>query len=291
MTRPALRAAAVLGLAVLTAACAQRPSGSDAGSPGPSEVPRPPAEGLVLEVAHSGGFVTPETTYARLPLVAVYADGRVITQGPTVAVHPGPAMPNLQVAQIDPGRVEELLQHAVDAGVGDQRIDYGMPPVADVPDTRFTAVTAEGPRTSTVYAMQAGLFPEDAELPGLTEEQVAARAQLQDLLDELTGLGAESSRAYEPEEIAAVVSRNYPAGASPDDVATWPGPPLPGLELSTGLEIHCVVAGTDDVEAVLEAAAGATTATVWRNPDGGRWAVSLRPLLPHETGCADLGGS
>jgi hypothetical protein len=86
----------------------------------------------------------------------------------------------------------------------------------------------------------------------------------------------------------AVVGTDFAAGATSDDVATWPGPPLPGDELRTGLDLYCVAAEGEAADAVLDAAADATVETVWKNPDGGRWALTLRPLLPHETGCADL---
>ena len=291
MTRISRRAVALLGAALLTAGCAAQAGGASAGggSAAPSttaEAALPDDGGLVLQVAYSGGFLPLRARYARLPLVSVYADGRVITEGPVAAVHPGPALPNLQVAQIEPAQVQELARRALDAGVGREG-DYGRPPVADMPDTLITVVTAEGTRTSEVYALEEGLFPEDREVPGVTEEQVAARGQLQDLVDELSALGGDS-RAYRPEAVAAVVGTDVAAGASPDDVATWPGPPLPGDPLGTGTDPSCVVAGEETVEAVLEAAAEATTDTVWQNPDGGRWAVTLRPLLPHETGCADL---
>jgi hypothetical protein len=285
------RAGVLLGATLLTAGCAAQAGGGSAPSPSSSapevDAQLPDDGGLVLQVAYSGGFVPPQVTYTQLPLVSVYADGRVITEGPVIAIYPGPALPNLQVSTMPTERVEELVQQALDAGVGEQ-FDYGMPPVADVPNTRFTVVTADGTETTEVYALQRGLFPEGEAVPGLTEDQTAARAELQGLVDELTGLGGESSQAYEPESIAAVASTNYPPGATPDDIATWPGPPLPGDELSTGSELYCVVARDEAVDAVLEAAADATAETVWQNPDGGRWALTLRPLLPHETGCADL---
>ena len=39
---------------------------------------------------------------------------------------------------------------------------------------------------------------------------------------------------------------------------------------------------------MLDAAAAANAATPWVTPDGTRWSVLLRPLLPDESGCADL---
>ena len=88
--------------------------------------------------------------------------------------------------------------------------------------------------------------------------------------------------------VVGVVGPDLAPGATPKDVATWPGPPLPGDQLSTGLELYCVAAEGEAADAVLEAAAKATVETIWKNPDGGRWSVTLRPLLPHETGCGDL---
>jgi NAD(P)-dependent dehydrogenase (short-subunit alcohol dehydrogenase family) len=45
----------------------------------------------------------------------------------------------------------------------------------------------------------------------------------------------------------------------------------------------------DQARAVLDAAGAASAVTPWTTPDGGRWSIALRPLLPDESGCADLG--
>jgi hypothetical protein len=291
MSRPALRAAAVLGLAVLTAACAQRPSGDDAGSPEPSEAPRPPAEGLVLEVGYTGGFVTPQTVAGRLPLAAVYADGRVITNGPVPAIYPGPALPNLQVQQMDDAALADLVQQARDAGIGGDP-DLGQPTVADAPSTRFTLVTDRGTDVLEVYALQEALAPDGEPLPGLSAEEQAAREPLRELVDSLTLPGAPST-AYVPDAVAAVVTAWTPLDdglPAPEPVA-WPGPPLPGDPLDERLGVHCVTAEGEQAQTVLEAARSASAATPWTSEDGDRWSLMLRPLLPHETGCADLVGT
>ena len=143
MTIPRSALAAVLVLAL--AGCAERgttggPSAAPSSAPPSSEAPA--ADGLVLRVEHVGGFVTPTTTAARLPLVSVYADGSVITEGPVVLIYPGPALPNVQVAEIDDAAVQDLVDRALAAGVAETS-DLGMPPVADAPSTRFTLVTAD----------------------------------------------------------------------------------------------------------------------------------------------------
>ena len=286
MVRPAALVATVL----LLAGCASQTDNGPTASPSPMPsggVVLREDGGLVLQVAYTGGgFRTPRVAAAQLPLVSVYANGRVLTEAAVIAVHPGPALPQLQVTEVDPGRVEELAQRAVEVGVG-RGVDYGQPPVADVPATRVTVVTAAGEQTSEAAALQRGLFPEGERIPGLTEDQAAAREELQAFVDELTGLTGDSDELYEPEAVAALVDQEFGPGANPDDVATWPGPALPGDPMTTGGP-SCSLAEGEAVTAVLEAAAGATTDTVWANPDGGRWAVSLRPLLPHEDHCADL---
>jgi hypothetical protein len=279
---------AALALLLLIGACAER--GGDAGDrPAPAD-PGTPGR-LVLQVEYAGGFVTPEMLAGRLPLVSVYSDGRVVAQGPQIAIFPAPALPNLQVWRLGADGVQTVVDRAVAAGVTETG-DLGTPPVADAPATRFTLVTDEGTSVREVEA----LF----ELPdggGLTAEQQAARGELIGLVDVLTSpegpLGATGPEPYPAEAVAAVVT---PWTADPDpefvqpEVA-WPGPALPGEPLEERLGLSCVVARGAETDAVLAAAAGANALTPWLAADGSRWALTLRPLLPHETGCGDLTGS
>ncbi|MGK5114379.1 MULTISPECIES: hypothetical protein [unclassified Geodermatophilus] len=281
----ALRPVALALALLLLAACAQR--GGDAGAPAPS--PAGPGR-LVLLVEHVGGFVTPETTAARLPLVAVYSDGRVIAQGPQIAIYPSPALPNEQVWQLDDDGLRTVVDRAIAAGVTGSG-DLGSPPVADAPATRFTLVTEEGTSVREVQALFE--LPDDS---GLTPEQQATRGELMGLLDVLTApdgpLGASGPETYRPEAVGAVVTA-YTADPEPELVqpeVAWPGPALPGEALDERLGVSCVVARGEEATAVLDAAAGANSLTPWAAADGSRWALTLRPLLPHETGCADLSG-
>ncbi|MFW3172912.1 hypothetical protein [Geodermatophilus sp. CPCC 206100] len=279
----ALRPVAVV-LVLLLGACADR--GGDAGTPGPA------ADGpgrLVLQVEYVGGLVTPETLAARLPLVSVYSDGRVLAEGPQIAIYPSPALPNVLEWQLGADAVDAVVDRAIAAGVTGTG-DLGSPPIADAPATRFTLVTEEG---SAVREVQALFELPDAS--GLTPEQQTTRGELMGLLDVLTApegpLGAEGPEPYRPDAVAAVVT----AAAEPEPELVqpevpWPGPALPGEPLEERLGLSCVVARGAEAAAVLEAAAGANALTPWLAGDGGRWALTLRPLLPHETGCADLSG-
>jgi hypothetical protein len=274
-TTAAVRAASVLVGALVLTACAG--GGGDAAAP---SSPAPLPSGLVLQVAHTGGFTTPEALATRLPLVSVYGDGRVLTQGPQIAVWPAPALPNVQVTRVDDAAVRDLVEHAVEAGVTGTG-DLGEPPLADAPTTRFTLATAEGTTVREVYAL--------AETPdgSVTAEQAEARGRLRDLVDELTGLAAGPAEAYEPQSVAAVV-RPYTGGDPelPQPDVAWPGPGLPGTPLGAGL--GCVTATGQQAADLLAAAASATALTPWVAPDGSRWSVAFRPVLPHESGCADL---
>jgi hypothetical protein len=280
--RPAVAVAVLLGLA----ACGER-GGTATPAPDTSTSERAPVEGLVLRAELVGGFVSPSVTAGRLPLVSVYADGQVLTEGPVAAIYPGPALPNVQEQHIDRGGVQDLVDRAVAAGVT-ETTDLGTPPVADAPSTRFTLVTASGTYVREVPA----LWEAPQEDSGLTPDQQAARAELSDFLTELQGPpeGADST-PYAPTAVAAIATPwvDPQDGLSQPEMA-WPGPALPG-EPSGGLpDTSCVTATGDQAQALLTAAGSANAATPWITADGARWSVAFRPLLPDESGCADLGG-
>jgi hypothetical protein len=275
--RPAVAVAVLLGLA----ACGE-PAGTATPAPATTVVPAA-AEGLVLRVEYTGGFLSPQVLVGRLPIVSVYADGRVVSEGPVEAIYPSPALPNVRVEQIDQGAVQELVDRAMAAGVA-ETTDLGSPPIADAASTRFTVVTASDTYEREVYA----LFETPTEGGELTAEQDAARAKLSDLLTTLTDAAA-PSQEYEADAVAAVVTPwlDPEDGLQQPEVA-WPGPPLPGEPTGGPPEVSCVTATGDQAQAVLDAGRAANSATPWVTEDGTRWTVILRPLLPDESGCADL---
>ncbi|MEV7230154.1 MULTISPECIES: hypothetical protein [Polymorphospora] len=284
-----IRATATLSVLLLTAAaCAQ--GGNDAGGPDPGPVSLE-SDVAAIRVDYTGGFSTPGMIAARLPLIAVYGDGRVITQGPQVMVYPGPALPNLQVQTINANDVDALIERALAAGVG-QATDFGQPPVADAASTRITVTTSDGEKVLEVYALEE--TPEDG--AGLNATQVDARAKVKEFvasLNDLSGtLGAGAVGApqpYVPTAVAAIAEpwvAGDPALPAPPEVA-WPGPALPGKPVGPGLEVGCVSADGEAATKVLSAAGTATSATPWTS-EGKSFTVHLRPLLPDETDCADL---
>jgi hypothetical protein len=284
--RPVLVAAVLLGLA----ACGQGspPPGSPEAST--ASVPGGSAGTLVLQAELTGGFLPPDASAGRLPIASVYADGRVFVVGPTAAIYPPFAWPNLQVVDVGRDRVQELADRALAAGVAETG-DLGMPPLADVPTTRFTLVTATETHVREVYGLT-----ETSGTPGsgLTDAQAAARDELKDLLDELSGLafapdGEPAPEPWNPTAVAAIARPwTEPGDGMTQPEEPWPGPPLPGEPIGPFPDVSCVTAIGDEATAVVEAAQDANMLTPWVTPDGSRWSVLFRPLLPHEVGCDDL---
>nr|MDT0659270.1 hypothetical protein [Micromonospora sp. DSM 115978] len=277
-------------LLVLTAACGQQ--GGDASAlDSESAALSYPDDAVVFRMDHTGGFVTPAMVASRLPAVSVYGDGRVITQGPTTLVYPGPALPNLQVGTISAAEVENLVVQARAVGVGSAS-DLGTPPVTDVPTTRFAVLGDKGVETLEVYALTEG-----ADESGLTADQRAAREKLREFAESLTsdsgplggGVAGEESQPYVPTAVAAIAEPWVGGGdidAQPE--VAWPGPELPGAPLgSADLGLGCVTVTGDEASKLLSAAEQANAATPWTSA-GKQWTVTLRPLLPDETDCADL---
>jgi hypothetical protein len=191
--------------------------------------------------------------------------------------------------RLDADRVQTVVDRAV-AGRRDRHRDLGTPPVADAPATRFTLVTDEGTAVREVEA----LF----ELPGdsgLTPEQQAARGELLGLLDVLTSpepLGATGPSRTRPRRWppSSRRGRRPPTQALVQPEAPGPGRRCPASRCRAGWACPA------------SSPAVPRPAPCWpprrrHHPDAvGRRrrqpvVAALRPLLPHETGCADLGGS
>lgn len=279
--------AAFVPLLLLAAGCG-RPTTDAADGDGGYTFPG--GDTVAVRVDYTGGFVPATYNLTRLPALSVYADGRVISEGPQIMIYPPPALPNIQVQQISSGDVQKLVKLAVDAGVG-KPTDFGTPGVTDLPNTRITVTTTDGVQKTEVYALL-----DDMSHAGLTPAQEGARRKLLDLVSALTDLrttlgaaAVSESTSYQPTRIAAVAMpwQTPGEGVTAGAPVAWPGPALPGASLGEGLGLGCVVT-EKETAAVLTAAAKATSITPWTS-GGKSWTVTLRPLLPDETGCASLG--
>ena len=285
-------AAAAVTMLLLSACAQQTAAGAPSTAPSPDASSAPPVAGaddaLVLRVSSAGGFVPPSAIVGRLPETSVYADGRVIFDGPVRAIYPGPALPNVQWGTISPATLQQLIDKAVAAGVK-QGADFGQPGVADAPTTEVTVQTAAGKQTAGAVALREAR-PDD---PQLSKAQQQARTKLRTFVDELQGLTTKlmssAPQQYKPEILAAIVQPYTEPEGQPGRPLTmeWPGPALPGEKLSPNLELTCAAVTGAQLDAVLAAAKDATANTPWVSA-GKSWSVQLRPLLPEETGCGDL---
>ena len=120
-SRPA-RLAALSVLAIVVIACgggassgtsapSTPPSTTPAASGAPSVAPSPSAATsvLLLKVTSEGGFINPSANLAALPIVAVYADGRIMTPGPVDAIYPGPLLAPVSVRDVGASGAAAIL--------------------------------------------------------------------------------------------------------------------------------------------------------------------------------------
>ncbi|MHB9149684.1 MAG: hypothetical protein ACYC33_06315 [Thermoleophilia bacterium] len=246
------------------------------------------ADALVLRVEVGGGFVPVEAVFTNMPMLSVYGDGRAISQGPIIAIYPGPALPNLQVAKISPAGMQKLLAAAREAGLLEHGVDYGQPAVADGATTTFT-VAAEGEVFETsIYH----LSPDNASDGVLTKDQVALRARVesfQSMLYDLEGrLGDEigPSESFEWQALSILImpadpDRDDPSGIEPR-IVDWPL-----ADLATLGEVHPQTQGRKalitgaDLETLRPLVEQADTLTLWKS-GGSTYSLFLRPLLPDE---------
>ncbi|GAA2345748.1 hypothetical protein [Dactylosporangium salmoneum] len=275
--------------AVLLAASGCAAAGSAADSAG-SAASYAPGD-LVVRVLTGGGFAPVSAAVTQLPEISVYGDGRVVTIGPVPGLYPGPALPNIQVRRISAADVRRLAQRGLAAGVG-RGEDMGVPTnVADAPTTHITVRTASGAATTDVPAM--GI---DSAGDGMTADQRAARERMRQYVEDLRDLPKTLGRnsvgeavPYEPARIAAVATPWQPsADGLPSDppAVEWPSASaLPGDPVPDRTGVNCLAV---EASPVLSAANSANARTPWLS-GGTRWAVEFRPLLPDESGCADLG--
>ncbi len=274
---------AAVAAVLLLGACA-RPAADGAGAD--TGAAPPDGDALVLRVRQEGGFVPPERIVGRIPDVSVYADGRMITQGPQIAIYPGPALPNLQVRQLDEAATGALIDDAFAAGVR-SGADFGTPGVADAPTTRIDVVREGVTSTVSVAALREAM-PDD---PQLTAAQRTSRAKLAAFLTRLDEMAAAPGQQPYRATTLAALARAYDV---PDDglpkqpgPIAWPGPALPGEYLNPNVKIGCVTASGAERDAILAVVKDANQNTPWGS-GGNEYMVTFRPLLPDETGCDDL---
>ena len=284
------RPAALVAIAAVAAACV-----ASAGAAGSTPSPKPvDPDKVIFRVGWEGGFVTPEMLLGRLPTVAVYADGRVITQGPVLAIYPGPFMPNLQERTMSETGLERLIALAREKDLL-KDAHYGFPGIADAADT-VLEINLDGNsyRVSAYALAEAGFDGEIAPAIELEPAEVEGRAALREFLDALMTIPetdyVDQPHAYEFEALrlyvkpADIVENSEFPGEQPpiawplDDLATA------GIAIDNPSVDRCLVVEGADLETVLPLLQSANQLSVFES-EGAVYSLIPQPLYPGESGC------
>ena len=248
---------------------------------------------LVLRVELVGGFVAPDTTFARMPSFTLMGDGTAIETGAQTEIYPGQALPPLIARTISEDGIQVILGAAIAAGLDrDATVgDLGSVGVSDMPTTVFT-LSANG-ETHRVEAYALGMSG-DERPDGMSQGTWAARQALSSFEERLGRLPAwlpeGSIGAETPYDApaAALLVRGYQGdpGLTENPVA-WPlGTGLAGFGSvdPSGGDGRCGTLTGSDWRVLLPAAQDANTLTPWTS-DGRRYAIVFRPLLPDQHDC------
>jgi hypothetical protein len=283
------------------------PSASTVPSAAPSTAPSTAACGvgtwatgardLVLRLTVAGGFVPVGVDLTNVPVISVFGDGTVVTEGVHIMIYPGPLVPTLQAQVLTEPGMRKLLDAAAAAGLLVKDVTYDSHGIADAPTSFFT-LAADG----CTHHVNAYALSESNSTTGLDTATIEARRKLLDfanaLVDLPTLVGAENIRdagVYAPTayRIASRIEAAGPsavASASTQPVVAWPlKTPLRtfGEPLSAGItDTRCGTVDGSDAAALSPLFAQANTETHWSSA-GTQFYLMVRPLLADESGCGN----
>jgi hypothetical protein len=288
-------------VAVLAAACAASTGpASPSASPPPSAVssavpssdPSAPPASMLLKVSSEGGFINPAATLAALPIVTVYADGKIMTPAPIPASDPGPLLPALNVRDVGAEGAAAIL--AAIRTVGLDKPATAGPGVPGDAGTDVFTVVIDGTTTTSRFAGSGPGGP-GVGVGGITggaPERAAAIDLLNRLLDPAETWGANSAPetphtpsgyrifvapASKPDPSAGPTPVRWPLATALDAFGT-PAVPDRGI---AGLRQG--VALGSDADALTPVLQAATTLTAFTSA-GKSYTLYVRPLLPDEAG-------
>ena len=78
-----------------------------------------------------------------VPVISVFGDGTVVTEGVHTMIYPGPLVPTLQTQVLTEAGMRRLLDAAAAAGLLVPDVTYESHGIADAP-TSFFVLTADG---------------------------------------------------------------------------------------------------------------------------------------------------
>lgn len=305
------RGLSVLVVVLVNVGCAapagdrsQVPSGSGISTPSASVTPTapaptssPPPPTLVLRVEDTGGLAPPDWLSANFPAFSLLGDGRVILPAAPTDILSGPALPAIQVRQLNEAGLQAVLDVVSASGQFAASAEWRGADtfVFDAGTTVFTLNSEGRAVTITVYALQT--FPLGEALPDLPPAELAAQLALDQLIEKLTSLDTwmpasawaqPTWQPYLPDTIR-LFARNADADP-PDDSGANQEWPWPTERDATWIDypesddwgiFRCRIATGDDAQVWYAALSTANQPTRFV-ADGQRLQVSVRLLLPDE---------
>jgi len=307
---------ALLVMLLVLAACGASGAGGGSASPPPSVAPSPSGGGgetgsdgqidhpegseAVLAITWAGGMLPESMAVTQVPPLVITGDGRVIMQGMQTLEFPGPALPALIERRLTEDGLQQVLRALEQTNLftGDLELRGMNGIVADANDTIFTVRAAGLESVVTVYAISM-LFPDMDPPPNMSGDELEAYRVLSALHDRLmtldTWLPADAWATdtwvpYQPEAfrlyVRDVTGQPVEGGEPPGQLREWPNDDDPA---AFGAEIASFADGTRC--GVVEGELGATWLaeleeanqnTLWTDGGDRRFAIGVRPLLPHE---------
>jgi hypothetical protein len=267
-----------------------------------------PAAGpsLLLRMESSGGLMPMEYVAVQMPEFSLYDDGSLYRLGPTIAIYPPAALPNLTRMRLSQAGIDAIVEQAKAAGLEhSQSVANTM--VMDAPTTVFT-YNDHG----TMVKTTAGALISDAPIPPDWDEQdTTTYNNLLNLRAFLSGIDGslpegsvlEPDVPIDPERLQIVSFVPDPAQPLASNV---PDPEQPPVEwpLSTPLAdlgapylkmsgeaippMNCAELSGDDLEKVVAASRTGNFTSPWTD-DGVTYGLLMRPLLPDEVSCQSMG--
>lgn len=230
-----------------------------------------------LEVWEGPGFVPIEYSLGRPPRYAVNVGGELYYEGPTIAIFPGPLLPNIQVGQLLAEDLAEIIAGTAATGisqVGEVNIPQPTtgPVIADAPTYEVVLRDRQGSHLLRIEALGSMSH---------TDPRVIAVRELMQRLDQATADTA--AEVYLGERVQVYVSVGpMPPEPSVLNERPWPLPDPPPREDAEGFE--CRVYEGEVATDLLETFADANHGTRW-DYQGDLHQLLARSLLPREEPC------
>jgi hypothetical protein len=254
--------------------------------PAPPPVAPPPdtldlpddPEVVFLEIWQLPGFVPIEFALGRPPQYVVTVGGDVYYEGPTIAIFPGPLLPNIQRGEFSTEDLEAVIAATAATGVSQVVTEENIgqpatgPIIADAPTYEVLLRDRQGSHVLRIEAPGAGSH---------TDPRVTAVRDLMELLDRSSASVATEPYEGDRVQVYASIGPMHPDPSVLNE-RPWPLPDPPPGDGEGGFE--CRVYDGQIASGLLAVLVEANHGTRW-DYRGTLHQLLARSLLPHEEPC------